>query len=105
MKNKLLILVTLTAAFEANAHCPALFKKEAACFMLEANKIYIYDQKVPHSGPYKDLKETLTVTDEQGSKLVTERISRGLINIQSPKTHSSVFLHLKNEKILLKAEK
>lgn len=91
------------------AHCPASLKEETACFMLEKNLVYVYDQKVEHNGPYKDLTAELKFVDSNGKTLAHERVARGIFKILAPKILSGVTAVVKlnnkiQKKVLIKGE-
>ena len=97
MKKNIVALISLIFTLEAWAHCPARYKAEKACFMLDQNTLYIYDESVEHNGPYKDLKGTLEV---EGLK--SSRIARGIVKIESPSALSKVTLSITDKKSVMK---
>lgn len=76
------------------AHCPANFTGDKVCFMLDTNLLYIYDHKLEHNGPYKDLKMGLlmSIKDKNESDLVFKKIARGIYKIESKTDLKSVEL-------------
>lgn len=97
-----LSLVILTS-FALEAHCPAVLKEEKVCFMLEKNILYIYDSKLEHDGPYKDLVQAslIEIKDENNSSLQYKKLARGIMQINATKKIqkiSAVFLVDKKKK-------
>lgn len=99
----LLGLLTLLSPLAAFAHCPAHGKTEKVCVMFDENTVYIYDEKLEHNGPYKDLKGTLKITDTAGKTLVTKKLARGVYKIESKEIIKTIIVELP-EKITLKEE-
>lgn len=99
----LLGLLTLVSPFAAFAHCPAHAKTEKVCLMLDENMVYIWDEKLEHNGPYKDVKATLKFTDAAGKAFVTKKLAKGVYKIESKETLKSIVVEVP-EKITVKAE-
>lgn len=98
MIKKYFAIFAFIASSQAGAHCPALYKIETACFMLEQNVIYIYDEKIKHSGPYKDLAAILESVKSEGADLKFSRIARGVFKIDHPTMVKSVDMILAESK-------
>jgi hypothetical protein len=96
-------ILTLVLPLAAFGHCPAHSKSQKVCVMLDENKIYIWDEKLEHNGPYKDLKDTLKITDANGKILVSKKLARGVYQIESKETLKSIVLEVP-EKLLVKEE-
>ncbi len=80
------------------AHCPSSFKPENVCLMLSENVIYIYDHKLEHNGPYKDLnKSSLSDIKSDGQSYKFSRLARGVYKIDSDKFLKKVLVELTNE--------
>ncbi|MFA6236007.1 MAG: hypothetical protein WC635_01665 [Bacteriovorax sp.] len=98
MFKKIIAAMAVIASSHAGAHCPAPYKTEKACFMLEQNVIYVYDEKVKHEGPYKDLTGTLESVNSDGADLKFSRIARGVYKIDHPAMVKTVELTLAETK-------
>jgi len=95
----LLILMTPLAL---RAHCPANLPEEKLCFMLDSNVLYLYDQKLEHNGPYKDLKtaELISIKNAHSSSsqmLSFNKIARGIYKIESATKLEIIQLAFKNK--------
>lgn len=99
----IITLLSLTTSLTAFAHCPAHSKAQKVCFMLDDNKVYIYDEKLEHNGPYKDLNSPLIFKDGNGKLLVSKKLTRGIYQIENKDQLKSVLVE-GPEKILVKAE-
>lgn len=73
-----------------------VIKKKKICFMLEKNLLYIYDNKLEHNGPYKDLEkaEVLGLKSLKGEKLVYKKIARGIYKIEAAENFKSVLIEV-----------
>lgn len=97
MKIQILALLATTLLSQAAyAHCPASFKEEKVCFMLEKNFLYIYDQKLEHNGPYKDLEkaQVLKLKSQKGEALTYKKIARGIFKIEAPENYKKVVVEI-----------
>lgn len=94
MIKKYIAALVLILSTESFAHCPAHYKAEKVCFMLDENIIYIYDEKVKHEGPYKDLAGALESMKADGADLKFSRIARGIYKIDHKPVLNSVDLTL-----------
>jgi len=106
--NFLLLSCLMTFSTLANGHCPAHEKSEKVCFMLDENKVFVWDDKVEHSGPYKDTKNVLKFSDDKGSSLLSKKIARGIYQIESPTRLKTIFVEGSEksfQKIQIKAER
>ena len=97
----LLVLLSFTGL--VFAHCPAAYKEEKVCFMLDKNVIYIYDHKLEHNGPYKDFEKASisSIKTLKGEKLEYKKLARGIYKIESPADQRNLILELminKNKK-------
>ena len=96
MKIQKLVLGFILSSFAtlAMAHCPASYKEEKVCFMLDKNMLYIWDHKFEHNGPYKDFdKADLTgIKSAAGSDLPYKKVARGIYKIESTDMQKSVTL-------------
>lgn len=88
----LFALVLLTLSSGAFAHCPASYKPETACLMLDKNMVFIYDQKDEHNGPYKDLEkaEVSGFKSAAGKPLLFKKVARGIFKIESTETQKEL---------------
>lgn len=106
--NFLLLIYLITFSTLANAHCPAHEKSEKVCFMLDENKVFVWDDKVEHSGPYKDTKNILKFSNEKGNSLLSKKIARGIYQIESATNLKTIFVEGSEksfQKIQVKAER
>ena len=89
MKTKKILIALATLAFTTQvfAHCPSPYKEEKVCMMFDDNILYIYDQKVEHNGPYKDLEkaEVVSLKSLTGEKLEYKKVARGIYKVSSAK--------------------
>lgn len=105
MIKKSIILLLLSASLTVGAHCPASFKPENVCLMLDQNIIFIYDQKGEHNGPYKDFaKSSIESIKSKGTPVKFSHTSRGVYKIDSTQALKSVDIEIlnANKKIPLK---
>lgn len=99
MFKKSIAFVLLLGATAASAHCPAHFKEEKVCFMLDQNVIYVYDEKKPHSGPYQDFKaSSLESIKSEGAVYKFQKAARGVYKIEGTKILKNVELELMSDK-------
>jgi hypothetical protein len=102
---KMKFIFTLIAILPVSlfAHCPTLYKAEGACFMLEQNTLYIYDQKFEHNGPYKDLKvKMMTISDTKDIGLTYKKLAIGIYKLDSTAKVKEVRVTLDQLKILVR---
>ena len=94
IKNLLPALISLLAPTFAFAHCPARLPEEKVCFMLEDNMLYIYDEKLEHNGPYKDLEqaEVSSFKTADGKKIDYKKLARGIYKFQSTEKYKNIEL-------------
>jgi hypothetical protein len=100
IKNILTALICLTATAQVFAHCPSALKEEKVCLMLDDNTLYIYDQKLEHNGPYKDLeKATLVgVKTLDGKNFELKKLARGIYKFEAPTNYKDVVLEVMLDK-------
>ena len=93
----LICLLTTSVAF---AHCPSAFKEEKVCLMLDDNTLYIYDQKLEHNGPYKDLDKAMVVAIKalDGKGLEFKKLARGIYKFESKVKEKTVVLEVSLDK-------
>lgn len=79
----LLIFFSLTFSGIAFAHCPAHYKPEKVCMMFEKDTLYIYDEKLEHNGPYKDLEkaDVTAIKSLKGLTLKFKKLARGIFQL------------------------
>ena len=99
------LLVLLTIPFNSYAHCPASLKAEKVCFMLESNLVYVYDHKLEHNGPYKDLVAPVVFKNEKGEDLKTSKAARGIYKLESATPLNKVLIESGTQKISVLKEK
>lgn len=60
--------------------------------MLDSNTIYIYDEKVEHNGPYKDLEkaEVLGFKDAKGLRVDFKKLARGIYKLNTTEKLNAV---------------
>ena len=104
MLKQVIAIFIFTASVNASAHCPATFKPEQVCLMLDQNVLYIYDHKAEHNGPYKDLKSSLLSIKVDGKVVTFSRAARGVFKIESKSKLKAIDLEILNgkEKVNLK---
>ena len=70
--------------------------------MLDVNIVYIYDDKLEHNGPYKDLvkAEVQGFRDGLGTKIEFNKVARGIYKLTSIEKLKTVTLTLKVNKKL-----
>lgn len=100
IKNILTAIICLSTSSLAFAHCPSPFKEEKVCLMLDDNMLYIYDQKLEHNGPYKDLEkaEVVAIKTTDGKKLDYKKLARGIYKFQAPEKYKTVVLEVMLDK-------
>ena len=84
------------------AHCPAQIKEDNVCLMLDVNTVYIYDEKLEHNGPYKDLvkSEVQGFKDALGTKIESSKVARGIYKLNITKKLNTVTMIVKIDKKL-----
>lgn len=94
------IFIYLITSSWVYAHCPSAIKEESVCLMLEDNMLYIYDNKLEHNGPYKDLSkssiESIKTMDHK--KLDYKKIARGIYKFQSATKEKKILLEVNIDK-------
>lgn len=99
MFKKSLAAILLLSSLALEAHCPQGFKPEKVCLMLDQNVIYIYDEKLEHNGPYKDLaSSSIETIKSEGAELKFARVARGIYRIEDKKPLKSLELVMINGK-------
>lgn len=60
--------------------------------MLDGNTIYIYDEKVEHNGPYKDLEkaEVIGFKNTAGVKVDFKKLARGIYKLNTTEKLNTV---------------
>lgn len=95
----ILTLLLLGNSLSALAHCPINFKPEKVCLMLDQNVIFVYDEKIPHTGPYKDFAESsILAVKTEGKEVKFSRVSRGIYRIEYAQMLKTVDLMMVNGK-------
>lgn len=86
MKNTIIALLSLIIIPNAFAHCPAHYKAEKVCMMFEKDTLYIYDEKLEHNGPYKDLEKAdiTAIKSFSGDNLSFKKLARGIFRLDAP---------------------
>ena len=105
-KRILAISVVLFSA-QSYAHCPASFKPESICIMLDQNILYLYDHKSDHNGPYKDFISASIESVKSNDKTVKfSKSDRGIYKLESSEKLKSIDLLVLNgkEKINIKVK-
>lgn len=104
MFKKLLAPILLLSSLALEAHCPQGFKPEKVCLMLDQNVIYIYDEKLEHNGPYKDLAtSSIETIKSEGAELKFARVARGIYRIEDKRPLKSLELVMINGKEKVKS--
>lgn len=100
IKITLAAIICLLTSTHAFAHCPAAVKEEKVCLMLDDNNLYIYDQKLEHNGPYKDLEKAVVtgIKSIEGKNLEYKKLARGIYKIESPTKFKSVVFEVTIDK-------
>ncbi len=106
MKNKFLrpTLICLWASMFLStslyAHCPASIKEDKVCLMLDANTLYIYDEKLEHNGPYKDLQKTEVIgfKSDKGAKVDFKKLARGIYKLNTTEKLNTVTMTVSADK-------
>lgn len=100
IKNILIAILCLLTTSVAFAHCPSAFKEEKICLMLDDNMLYIYDQKLEHNGPYKDLEKASVVGIKtlEGKNLEFKKLARGIYKFEAPTKIKNVVLEVTLDK-------
>jgi hypothetical protein len=100
IKNLLTAIICLATASIASAHCPSAFKEEKVCLMLADNMVYIYDHKLEHNGPYKDLEKASVVGIKtlEGKNLEFKKLARGIYKFEAPTKYKNVVLEVTLDK-------
>lgn len=109
-KSLIALSVIASTISSANAHCPTMLKAEKVCFMLDQNVLYLYDHKVEHNGPYKDLmKSKIESIKSDGKDVKFDHPSRGIYKIIADKTLTKLDLEIstagKKETLQVQIEK
>jgi hypothetical protein len=88
IKKIVLAFITLTISNAVFAHCPSAYKAEKVCMMFEKDLLYIYDHKLEHNGPYKDLEkaQVTAVKTLNGEKLEYKKLARGIFKVSTPQS-------------------
>ena len=73
--------------------------------MLDSNLIYVYDQKLEHNGPYKDLVAPVVFKNEKGEILKTSKAARGIYKLESAIPLNKVLIESGAQKISVLKEK
>ncbi len=60
--------------------------------MLESNLVYVYDHKLEHNGPYKDLVAPVVFKNEKGEVLKTSKAAPGIYKSESATPHNKVLI-------------
>ena len=103
MLKRALTFSALIFSLQAYAHCPASFKPESLCLMLDQNVLYIYDHKSDHNGPYVDLKSALIETIQSNGKLIKfNKAARGVYKLESLEKLKSLEIEMVSGKEKLK---
>ena len=106
MKKLIIILLfSLTYPIASLAHCPAALKSEKVCFMLDSNLLYVYDHKLEHNGPYKDLVAPVVFKNEKGEILKSTKAARGIYKLEAPVMLNKVLIESGTSKISVLREK
>lgn len=93
MFKKSLATILLVSSLTVGAHCPQGFKPEKVCLMLDENVIFIYDEKLEHNGPYKDLAtSSIDTIKSEGAELKFSRVARGVYRIEDKRPLKSLEL-------------
>lgn len=68
--------------------------------MLDDNTLYIYDQKLEHNGPYKDLEKATVVGVKtlDGKNLEYKKLARGIYKFEAPTKYKNVVLEVMLDK-------
>lgn len=68
--------------------------------MLDDNMLYIYDEKLEHNGPYKDLvkAEVTGIKTKDGKQLEYKKLARGIYKFQSSTKEKSVVIEMNIDK-------
>lgn len=68
--------------------------------MLDGNLVYIYDEKLEHNGPYKDLVKVSVVgfKNDQGQKVKSTKVARGIYKLEADARLSTVMMTVLIEK-------
>lgn len=68
--------------------------------MLDDNMLYIYDQKLEHNGPYKDLEkaQVVAIKTVDGKKLDYKKLARGIYTFQAAEKYKNVVLEVMLDK-------
>lgn len=104
MFKKSLAAILLLSSLALEAHCPQGFKPEKVCLMLDQNVIYIYDEKLEHNGPYKDLAtSSIETIKSEGAELKFARVARGIYRIEDKRPLKSLELVMINGKEKVKS--
>lgn len=100
LKTGLSSLFLFLLSINAYAHCPSSFKPEKVCLMLDQNVIFIYDEKLEHNGPYKDLtNSSIESVKSDGKEVKFARVSRGVYRIEDSKALKAIDVIVIKEKI------
>lgn len=69
--------------------------------MLDDNTLYIYDEKLEHNGPYKDLvkAQVESIKTLDNKKLEFKKIARGIYKFQSTAREKNIVLEVKIDKM------
>ncbi|MBY0412956.1 MAG: hypothetical protein K2Q18_02265 [Bdellovibrionales bacterium] len=83
IQKSILVLATLVMAPNVFAHCPSHYKAEKVCMMFEKDTLYIYDEKLEHNGPYKDLEkaQVTAIKSIKGDVLAFKKLARGIFKV------------------------
>jgi hypothetical protein len=82
------------------AHCPASFKPENVCLMLDQNNLFIYDHKLEHNGPYKDFTNSkLDTITQNGHSIRFQKAARGVYKLDSVTELHAVDITIENNKL------
>lgn len=99
-KKLFLLALGLCASSSVYAHCPSNIKEEKVCMMLDGNLVYIYDEKLEHNGPYKDLAKASVkgFKDEKGQAVKFTRVARGIYKLEANERLGAVMMTVQIEK-------
>lgn len=104
MFKKSLAAIFLLSSLALEAHCPQGFKPEKVCLMLDQNVIFIYDEKLEHNGPYKDLaSSSIESIKSEGAELKFARVARGVYRIEDKRPLKLLELVMVNGKEKVKS--
>lgn len=68
--------------------------------MLDGNTLYIYDEKLEHNGPYKDLVKTQVhgFKDSKGTAVEFKKLARGIYKLNTTEKLNTVTMTVTADK-------